>query len=553
MPTLFLYALQASGAITLFYLLYITCFKKETFYRYNRVLLLGAFVISALLPLLPLPALQWAPALAPAEDSGNVIVVVGNNGHAHTQIAAVAVTHHWWDLLLQNAAAILLVIYAAVTVILLAAHARQLLKIRQLMRSGNAYIKNGVRYVELNGLKAPFSFLNSVFFDPNAYEYTELQHILKHEEAHVRQYHSADMLLSTIYCCLCWFNPFAWLCKRALQLNLEFLADEAAIETTSAPVAYQYSLLKIGTPRSSVALVHHFSKSFIKNRIFMMNKTRSPRTRTWRYLALLPVLALSAGLLSATKSSAPVSQAAGGSKYLAESNGTLYGTITRRTTDNDLAAMKKTLAEKGLTMTVPLLKRDNAGLIAAMKFVLTDKTGEMTMNVDENPIHTFFFYHGKESGIGLFPNKSFPRELLNTAVNESDGTVKGITTDTTFLNRFEGGEHAYGKTIAKNTRYPRISQENKVAGNVVIQYTIQADGAITNVETLESPDKALSAEVERVVKMLPSFKPDPAGKTVTVKLEVAYILQGDTPEETLFGPHAKDADIKVYGYYSTKK
>ena len=551
MPTLFLYLLQASGAMTLFYLLYLICFKKETFYRYNRILLLSAFVLSALLPLLPIPALQWAQA--PAEESNNVTVSFSNNVHAYTQMPVITVTSHWWDPLLQNASSILLVIYAVVAFALLMMHALQLLKIRRLMRYGNAYIKNKVHYVELSGLKAPFSFLNTICFDPNAHGHTELQHILKHEEAHVRQYHSADMLLSTVYCGIFWFNPFAWLCKRALQLNLEFLADEAAIETTNAPVAYQYSLLKIGTPRSSLALVHHFSRSFIKNRILMMNKTRSPRSRTWRYLALLPALALSAGLLSATRSSAPATYKSGPSKYLAENNGTLYGTVTRRTTDKDLAGMKKILAEKGLTMTVPLLKRNKAGEIAAMKFVLTNKTSEMTMNVDDNPIHTFFFYHGKESGIGLLPDKRFPRELLNVAIAESEGAVKGITTDTAFLNRFPGGRIAYQKAIAKNTRYPRASQENRVAGNVVMQYTIQPNGAITNIEALGNPDKTMAAEVERVIKILPPFKADPAGKTVTVALEIAFILIGNAPGETIQGPHAADADVVVAGYLPSKK
>ncbi|CAL1521061.1 M56 family metallopeptidase [Chitinophaga sp. MM2321] len=543
MPTLFIYILQASGAMILFYLLYILCFKQETFYRYNRILLLSAFFLSALLPLLPIPALQWA-AHTPEEVS-NTIVYFNNNVQAPTQSMAAPATHPWWDALVQHSTPILLSIYIVVAIGLLLAHVVPLWKIRRCRLAGSSYRKNNITYVQLPGLTTPFSFMRAIFFDPNAYEHTELQHILKHEEAHVQQYHSIDTLLAAVYCCICWINPFAWWCKKALQLNLEFLADEAALQHSTTPASYQYSLLKIGAHCSPVSVVSHFSKSFLKNRIFMMNKTHSPHVHAWKYLLALPVLALAACLLSATSSSTNTAR----NKYLVEDMGITYGMVTKLTSDDDLAGMKEILAKKGITVTLPLLKRNQTGEITEIKFDLAlQKGSSLSMRSDDSPITPFYFnLSEKENGIGVFPTKHFPQSLIARAEDENNGELKGVTTDTSYKNRFPGGSLAYQKTLSKTIRYPRAAQEKKAIGIVTVQYKIQADGIIKDIEALSSPDQQMTDEVKRVIANLPPFNADPTGKTTRVTLRVAYLLI-DRNDQTPQVPGLKDADVIVYGY-----
>ncbi|SEW10346.1 M56 family metallopeptidase [Chitinophaga arvensicola] len=547
MPTLFIYLLQTSGVMTIFYLGYITCFKKETFYSYNRILLLSAFIFSAVLPLLPLPAFHWSEK---APEAGTPVnVYFADNANPQTPVLVATPETHWWEPLTQNAVAILSVVYIAVAVILIVMHLLQLWNIRRLAKSGDAYVHNNIRYVKLNGLTAPFSFLRTIFFDPNAHEQTELQHILKHEEAHVLQYHSADMLLSSLYCCLCWINPFAWCCKRALQLNLEFLADEAVIKNTDAPDEYQYSLLKIGLGGNRMAVVNHFSKSFIKNRILMMNKTQSPPLRTWRYLLLLPVLTLTAGLLSATQ---PEVNDSSGNKYISVENGMLYGVITPATSDKDLEEIKSILKESNSTLMIPVLKRKADGNIDRIQFEIKNPNSGMSVSYVDHPMETFFFYSGsKERGIGPIPLGTFPQSLIDVAIKESNGRVKGVTTDSTYANRFPGGKSAYARELSKTIRYPRVCQEENIAGNVMIQYKILPDGTISNVEVLRAPHRALGAEVKRAIEALPAFRPDPSGKTEMVTTNVAYMLEkanGERIQEEALPPSKQD--IVVIGYAS---
>lgn len=89
----------------------------------------------------------------------------------------------------------------------------------------------------------PFSFFNWIFLNPDNVKEEEISEILTHEMAHVRQRHSIDVIISELVNICCWINPFAWLMKREVRLNLEFLADRRVMDAGFATKSYQYHLL----------------------------------------------------------------------------------------------------------------------------------------------------------------------------------------------------------------------------------------------------------------------------------------------------------------------
>lgn len=279
----------------------------------------------------------------------------------------------------------------------------------------------------------------------------------------------------------------------------------------------------------------------------MMNKTQSPPRRTWRYLLLLPVLTLTAGLLSATR---PASTDTTGNKYLAEENGILYGVITPSTSDKDFEEIKNALAERNKTLTLPLLQRNANGDIDHIIFKINDSAATMSMHLVDEPMATFFFYSGKkESGIGPVAFEKLPQSLINLAIKESNSDIKGLTTDSTYAERYPGGRDALARRLSQTIRYPRVCQENNIAGNVTIQYKIRPDGAISDIEVLEAPHKALGEEVKRAIGELSAFRADPSGKTVTVTMHAAYMLEKPNGE-SIQGPDSERAnrDIVIVGY-----
>ena len=87
-----------------------------------------------------------------------------------------------------------------------------------------------------------FSFSGSIYL--NLHLGPELTVVLRHEQVHVRQWHRLDVLLAQLALAAAWRNPAAWLLRRALLDNLEFLADQAVLATGLDRRTYQYSLLR---------------------------------------------------------------------------------------------------------------------------------------------------------------------------------------------------------------------------------------------------------------------------------------------------------------------
>lgn len=114
-------------------------------------------------------------------------------------------------------------------------------------------------------------FFRWIFMNPAAVKEDEISEILTHEMAHVKQHHSVDVLLAEMVSICCWMNPFAWLLKREVRLNLEFLADRKVMEAGFATKSYQYHLLGLAY-NHKYGLSNNFNFSHLKQRIIMMNK-----------------------------------------------------------------------------------------------------------------------------------------------------------------------------------------------------------------------------------------------------------------------------------------
>ena len=62
-------------------------------------------------------------------------------------------------------------------------------------------------------------------------------------------------------------NPFAWLLKTEIRLNLEYLADHKVMESGTNKKAYQYHLLGLANQNRQTGLYNNFNLSHLKNRI----------------------------------------------------------------------------------------------------------------------------------------------------------------------------------------------------------------------------------------------------------------------------------------------
>jgi len=155
------------------------------------------------------------------------------------------------------------------------------------------------RIVEVSGDKAPCSFGNNIFINPEKYDWDTYNQILLHEKIHIEQRHTLDILLAELVLIFQWFNPFAWVYRREMESNLEFLTDDQLMEHHQVEKkSYQLSLMKVSAPHFPLSLTTNYNQSILKKRIAMMNSKRSNLHTAWKYFFLVPVLAFLACLLN---------------------------------------------------------------------------------------------------------------------------------------------------------------------------------------------------------------------------------------------------------------
>ena len=66
---------------------------------------------------------------------------------------------------------------------------------------------------------------------------------------------------------------------------------------------------------------------------------------------------------------------------------------------------------------------------------------------------------------------------------------------------------AMKKFMSANIKYPAIARENNVQGTVAVQFVVEKDGSITNIEVRHDPGAGLGAEALRVIKLMPNWIP----------------------------------------------
>ncbi|WP_337558324.1 M56 family metallopeptidase [Phocaeicola plebeius] len=279
-----LYLLQVNVGLILFYALYKLVCTRDTFFRSRRFILIVSLVLPFILPFIDVR--EWLEsrdrmimlthfdysAVLPEIVVGSEAVETGNR---------VFVLSEWIGYL-----------YLAGVVVLLVRLAVQAFSLYRLIVRMPEKEINGVRVKCLNDPSGPFSFFGWIFMNPAAVKEDEISEILTHEMAHVKQHHSVDVLLAEMVSICCWMNPFAWLLKREVRLNLEFLADRKVMEAGFATKSYQYHLLGLAY-NHKYGLSNNFNFSHLKQRIIMMNKKKSNATVHIKYaLFVLPAFAL---------------------------------------------------------------------------------------------------------------------------------------------------------------------------------------------------------------------------------------------------------------------
>lgn len=287
MNAVILYLLQVAICHTVFYLLYRTLYSNLPYFNFSRIYLLSATVISFIIPLLSIGVWQ------PSDDAfgSSLFFSRGSVTPMRSETTDLAASPYALvDLLFPALLTIYLIGCLFVSYKLL----RSLWKIRMLIKNNEVVREEDYRIVRLKNGPAFFSFMTCIFINEKKHslKQDEYNTVLLHEQAHIRQKHSYDLLLMEIAGVVCWFNPFLKKLKTSLCQVHEYLADKAVMNTNQDPDAYSKLIVRLSHHYDAERFVHPFSVADLKRRINMLYLQKQNKMKAVRFAATIPLLAL---------------------------------------------------------------------------------------------------------------------------------------------------------------------------------------------------------------------------------------------------------------------
>jgi len=264
----------------LLYLVYISLLQQHKLLAFNRFYLLAIIPIALFAPLVQTALPSFIP------DFFHFNRVQPEVVPEHIELAITAPAAVPQESLISTNTAIFLA-YLLIAIVLLIRYIVSYKKFSSYI--GRASATNNPSIYSIYGLKTPFSFFRRIYVPHGAYLQGEIEaSIIAHEQAHVDQRHSIDVMLMQFMRIVLWFNPMVYLIDRAVRQNHEYLADDAVVQVYER-ASYQHLIIQwsMSSPDINALPASNFNFLTTKKRLIMLQK----KTNSGKLL-LMPALTL---------------------------------------------------------------------------------------------------------------------------------------------------------------------------------------------------------------------------------------------------------------------
>ena len=498
------YLLKASAVTVIFYVFYKIFLQRDTFFESNRWFLLIGLITSVFIPLFVIPIyVEQAPVSLDYFVFSEPAVTTNTNNSSF------------------NLLSLFKTVYFLGIIIFTLRFIIQLRSLLPLLIQSEAHKLGRFKFLKTQENISPFSFFNCIVYNPQPFNETELDQIITHEKVHVQQYHTIDVLLAQIACIAFWFNPFIWLYNKNLKQNLEFIADQTAINYANCKKSYQYTLLKTSVPKHQLALTNNFYNSLIKKRIVMLHKSKSKKINLLKYAFIIPVLGLflmsfNTKEVIIEKAAIPVKNEKNINSELLQNNQEPYKVIiTKDASKEDLDKIKAESKNNGVTLKFKGIKRNSKNEIIAISasFKNTNGSGNYYLTGDE-PIKPFAYYRD----INSFGFKG---------ISEKSNLKKVV-----FISE-DGEKHMLNKTDTDDNVFV-FSTSDGNEDKMEIEKFIIKGGDSLHIKKMESHDKVLfitkdgdDKKGHKVIKIKTDGNDDDLTWTTEEAEEIVFIAKDD--------------------------
>jgi len=478
-----MYLLKLNLALIVLFGFYKLMFSGDTFFALRRATLIGMCLVAMLVP--GLNCSYWI--------NKSVGMVSMANEYAAIVLPAVTVTPGGGGSIGWETTA--MTIYTMVACLFLLRFFWQLVSIVRLRNKCRTTDINGTKVYLLESDEGPFSFFNWIFINPTKHNRQETDEIMTHELAHCRQLHSIDVLFTELFAIVFWANPFVWLLKREVRLNLEYLADNNVLAGGTDSKKYQYHLLGLAYRKNVATISNNFNVLPLKKRIKMMNKKRTKRIAKVKYALYIP---LAAALLVVSNIETVARDIANVAKAMPMAKASV-----KQEKMVDLSfSNKATVAvesRKNVQSTEAIERKDNK-----MEVQADNRNSEMSAQKVEETTEV-----ANEESAEKGPKKS-PKKVYEYIEN---------------MPTFNGNLNQW---LLQNMKYPVEAMNKKEQGKVIVQFIVSENGEVSEPKIIRSVSPALDEEACRIVLAMPKWNPGKLkGKPVAVRymLPITFRLQ----------------------------
>lgn len=284
------YLLKSILCLLLLLLFHRLVLQQEVLYRFNRFFLLAAVIGSFLIPMITIEVAQEEANSLVLEDVYLEEITSVEPFQAVVEMPVLEGENHGADKVQIPWKEIGWTVYLIGVVVFLVRFLRNLRLIFNQVNGNLNVTYRQETLVLIPELVSPFSFLKYIFYSKNAFEKDGISEaVFLHEQCHVRERHSWDVMFIEALLVVFWFHPGLYLARQAVKLNHEFIADQQVIQQLPISV-YQSILLAILSGKQGFALGSSLNFSLTKKRFAMMKKTSKPGIQVLKLAALVVFL-----------------------------------------------------------------------------------------------------------------------------------------------------------------------------------------------------------------------------------------------------------------------
>ena len=542
MSAVLLYSIKSAIVLSMLYLPYMLMLRRESFFRFNRMVLLSILLLSLVLPLCNIPwmSLDHQPVVQAAQLQ---MLELGIPVHVlpKVQVLAEKQEESFFTFSLFH---LFTFIYIIGMVALLSMRLWQIARLQFGLKQGVLWHNDeqGVRIYCHSGDVAPFSWMRNIVINEKDYDEAGREIVL-HEMGHIQGRHSWDVVLLTLVQMLQWWNPLCYVLGISLRDVHEYEADNFVLEQGVSAQGYQLLLIRKAVGSGGYPFANSFNHSLTKKRITMMKKSKSNPWMKSKALYVIPVAALALSAFATPKFVAPIEETVSklegkGTENSAnlqvleqEMNPAAQKDMTQSSTENVILEEVKQQDTEGRPLFVldgkiiEVSKDVNFGTMNSeeqFSSLLNINVEDIeSITVLKNDAATKVWGDKGANGVIVITTKSKDdvKELVKKlpgAEMDDDGNItvggksvaKIMLEDKTIFNnndtiynvvkeraKFPGGDEACFKFLSENVRYPKLCHEFGVQGRVIVRFVVEKDGSITHVEKVRGVGKTLS-EVE---------------------------------------------------------